>query len=89
MPRCNREAPGPNGASYIERELDKQNTAALRAVIYELGATGQLKNFPRASEGGILIEGGMNGSRGVSELRKNVCAYWLSHGFGPEFWWSD
>eukprot|EP01043_Picozoa_sp_COSAG02_P025296 COSAG02_NODE_1415_length_12734_cov_9.846775_1_plen_609_part_00 len=89
LPRCNREAPGPNGASYVEREVDHQNSAALRAVMYELGATGQLKNFPRASEGGVLIEGGTNGSRGVRGLRKNVCEYWLSHGFGPEFWWSD
>ena len=91
LPRCNREAPGPNGASYVEWEMDHQNSAALRAVMYDLGATGQLKNFPRAraSSGGVLIEGGTNGSRGVLGLRKDVCEYWLSHGFGPEFWWSD
>ena len=69
--------------------MDHQNSAALRAVMYDLGATGQLKNFPRASFGGVLIEGGTNGSRGVLGLRKDVCEYWLSHGFGPEFWWSD
>ncbi len=80
--RCNREAPGPKGASYIERESDRQNGVALRAVMYGLGATGRLASFPRASEGGILIEGGTNGSRGVPGLRKIECAYWSSHNLG-------
>lgn len=88
MPRCNREIPG--GAGFAERPADIENTAALRAVMYELAATGRLDRYPRASVGGLLIGGGgPNGTRGVVGLRREVCEYWLGHGFGPEFWWSD
>ena len=61
----------------------------MRAVFYELAETGSLSQYPRATEGGLVIEGGARGARGVAGLRGDVCAYWRKHGFGPEFWWSD
>ena len=32
--------------------------AAMRAVFYELAETGSLSQYPRATEGGLVIEGG-------------------------------
>ena len=90
-PRCNLETPtkpGDSGAvAYVERAADKAETKTMRRYLIEFAATGEVKDWPTADEGGIYLNN--TGAKVVHSLHNKRCAFWKQNGFGPEFWWAN
>ena len=86
MARCIREG-GNGGPGYAERESDRAETATLRKYLLEFAATGEVRGWPTAERGGVLLNNSVAAS--VLGLRHERCGMWAAAGFGPEFWWAN